>query len=52
MGYALVKETGIDDDDFYDAVVANMGAAGVYNVQWWMVPEAYKEATYITVYWQ
>ena len=52
MDYALVKETGIDDDDFYDAVVANMGAAGVYNVQWWMVPESYKEATYITVCWQ
>ena len=52
MDYALVNETGLDSDDFYDAVSDNMYAAGVYSAQWWVVLETYKEATYITVHWE
>ena len=49
---ALVKETGLDEDDFYDAVSRNLGKAGLHSARWWVAFEVYKEATYITVSWQ
>ena len=52
MDYAIVKETGLDSDDFYDAVSDQMGAAGVYSARWWVIMETYKEQTYITVHWE
>lgn len=47
--YAVVDGTGLDDDDFYDAVADNIASAGVYAIQWVEMMETYKEDTYITV---
>lgn len=52
MDYAIVEETGLDSDDFYDAVSDQMGAAGVYSASWWVSLETYKEQTYVTVCWE
>lgn len=50
--YAVVDVQDVTDDDFYDAVSANMTKVGLYAIQWYVGLVPYKEDTYITVCWE
>ena len=50
--HAVVDAPNLTDDDFYRVVAANVMAADVYSVRWWVGLETYEEDTYITVYFE